>query len=145
MSEPTTPPYRGSCLCGEIRYEVDQIGPKMGHCHCSMCRKFHGAGFTTYGEADAEHFRWVAGEHLLQSYKAHNGTVRRFCRQCGSSLTFASSNDSGKVVEFALGTLDSDIPCRPDVHIFVGSKANWSRIDDDLPQYEGDRQSQRIK
>ncbi len=145
MSESNNPLYRGSCLCGEIRYEVDQIGPRMGHCHCSMCRKFHGAAFATYGEANTDDFRWTAGEHLLKSYKAGNGTVRRFCGQCGSSLTFAPSNDSGKLVEFALGTLDSDIPHRPDAHIFVGSKANWSSVDDHLPQYDGGRQSLRIK
>ncbi|WP_026180423.1 GFA family protein [Hahella ganghwensis] len=141
----TNGPYAGSCLCGEIRYEVQKIGSKMGHCHCSMCRKFHGAGFTTYGEAAAENFRWTSGKQLLKSFKAPNGTVRTFCSECGSSLTFASANDKGEVVEFALGTLDSEIPQRPDVHIFVGSKANWSTIADDLPQFEGDRQSRRLK
>ncbi len=57
-----TGPYRGQCLCGGVQYEVVQIGAKMGHCHCTMCRKFHGAAFATYGEARAEDFRWLAGE-----------------------------------------------------------------------------------
>ena len=43
--------YKGLCLCGSIKYAVDKIEPKMGHCHCSMCRKFHGAAFATFGEA----------------------------------------------------------------------------------------------
>jgi len=36
-------PYRGQCLCGAVKYAVDAIGPRMAHCHCSMCRQFHGA------------------------------------------------------------------------------------------------------
>ena len=46
-------PFKGSCLCGSIQYEVDRIDSKMGHCHCTMCRKFHGAEFATLGEAGA--------------------------------------------------------------------------------------------
>jgi len=132
-------PYTGSCLCGSIKYEVDEIEPRMGHCHCSMCRKFHGAAFATLGEAKMENFRWIEGHALLACYKASNGTVRQFCKLCGSSMTFTPSDDTGELVEFSLGTLDSEIDLRPDAHIFVDSKANWSDISDDLPQYEGGR------
>ena len=127
--------YRGQCLCGQIAYEVDKIEPRMGHCHCSMCRKFHGSAFATLGEAKAENFRWTRGEELLKSYTGHNGTVRRFCSHCGSSMTFEASNSSGDLVEFALGTLDSDIDLRPDVHIYTEFGANWYEITDDLPVF----------
>ncbi len=132
----SNPPYTGECLCGSIKYEVDKIESRMGHCHCSMCRKFHGAAFATLGEAKAENFRWIEGEEFLQNYKADNGTVRRFCKLCGSSMTFTPSNDTGDLIEFSLGTLDSDIDLRPDAHIFTGSKATWYEISDDLPQYK---------
>ena len=134
-------PSTGQCLCGMVKYEVDEIGPKMGHCHCSMCRKFHGAAFATLGEARVTDFRWIAGEGALRSYIAENGTTRRFCGKCGSSMTFAPSNDIGELVEFALGTLDSEIPQQPDAHIFVGSKALWYEIGDELPQFECGRNS----
>ncbi|WP_434362763.1 GFA family protein [Parasalinivibrio latis] len=127
--------YHGGCLCGAIRYEVAEIEPAMGHCHCSMCRKFHGAAFATFGEAKAENFRWTAGEHLLKAYIAPNGTTRQFCSQCGSSITFEPSDSDGSLVEFALGTLESDIPQRPDVHIFTAYKADWYQITDELPQF----------
>ena len=132
-------PYFGQCLCGSIKYEVDEIEPRMGHCHCSMCRKFHGSAFATLGEAKIDKFRWIEGEELLESYKAGNGTVRRFCKVCGSSITFAASDDTGELIEFALGTLDSEITLRPDAHIYVGSKASWFDIQDDLPQYQNGR------
>jgi len=41
------------------------------------------------------------------------------------------TNDDGVVVEFHLGTLDTDISHRPDVHIFAAYKANWNEIETD--------------
>ncbi len=138
-------PYKGSCLCGGIKFEVDAIEPQMGHCHCSMCRKFHGAEYATYGEARKENFRWVSGEELLSNFVATNGTTRQFCKNCGSSLTFSPSHNPEGLVEFSLGALDSEIEQRPDAHIFVGSKANWSVINDDLPQFKKARVSKSKK
>ncbi|UPW17654.1 GFA family protein [Agarivorans sp. TSD2052] len=131
--------YSGKCLCGQISYQVTQLEPRMGHCHCSMCRKFHGAAFATYGEAKAEHFSWLSGVEKLQQYKAHNGTTRQFCGTCGSSLTFAPDNDDGQFIEFSLATLDTDIALKPDAHIFVANKANWNDICDNLPQFKQGR------
>jgi len=129
----------GSCLCGIVRYEVSKMKEKMAHCHCTMCRKFHGAAFATFGEAAAADFRWTAGESALTVYIAANGTTRKFCSHCGSSLIFAASNAKGTEIEFTLATLDCDIEQQPDGHIYVGSKANWFEISDDLPQFKEGR------
>ena len=128
-------PLTGTCLCGQITYEVTKIESCMGHCHCNMCRKFHGAAFATFAEAKVENFKWIKGEKLLKSYFAKNGTERKFCSECGSSLIFVPSNDKGEVIEFALGTLDSKIANKPDAHIFTESKTCWHEITDDLPQF----------
>ncbi|MDJ0760993.1 MAG: GFA family protein [Woeseiaceae bacterium] len=127
-----TTPYRGSCLCGAIRFEVDEFLPESAHCHCSMCRKFHGAEYATYASIKEPHFRWTAGEDALQSYVAENGTTRQFCRHCGSSLTFSSPRASSDEVEIALATVDDDVPIRPNAHIFLNYAANWTVIDDEL-------------
>ncbi|MCG8428799.1 MAG: GFA family protein [Chromatiales bacterium] len=137
-------PYKGQCLCGAIKYEVDEMTNLTAHCHCSMCRKFHGAAFATFGEARKERFRWIEGEEHLKSYVADNGTTRQFCDSCGSSMTFHAPTGQDDIVEFTLGTLDSDITLRPDAHIYVGSKASWSDICDDLPQYVDGRDSEKI-
>jgi len=131
--------YKGQCLCGAIKYEVDKIEPQMANCHCSMCRKFHGAAFSTFGEAKAKNFRWIEGEDKLKSYKADNGSVRQFCNNCGSSMTFAPFKDFNELVEFSLGTLDSDIDIMPDAHVYIASKANWVEVCDKLPQYKEGR------
>ena len=131
---------KGSCLCGSIKYLVDIIEPKIAHCHCSMCKKFHGSAFSTYGEAKVNNFHWLSGEvEFLKTYIASNGTKRKFCRNCGSSLIFVPSNDTGELVEFSLGTLDTKIEVAPDAHIFTSGVSSWHKITDDLPQYIEDR------
>ncbi|MDD1779820.1 GFA family protein [Enterovibrio sp. ZSDZ35] len=131
----------GQCLCGQIAYEVDHLEPAMGHCHCTMCRKFHGAAFATFGEAKANHFRFVKGEDELAVYEAENGTKRSFCKHCGSSLLFEASNSDGSLVEFTLGTLDSPISQKPDAHIFTRYAASWYEVTDGLPTFPEGRQS----
>jgi len=115
----------GQCLCGAIQFEIDKVEPKMAHCHCSMCRKFHGAAFSTFAEVKIDNFRWLKGMGLLVDYIAGNGTVRQFCGVCGSSMTFKSAQRTGSSVEIALalGTLDSDFDLQVDAHIHVDSKA----------------------
>ena len=83
-------PYSGSCLCGTVRFEIDEFLPGIAHCHCSMCRKFHGASFATIATIARAKFRWIAGEDALNGYTASNGTTRTFCRHCGSSIAFSS-------------------------------------------------------
>ena len=140
-----TDPYRGSCLCGVVKFEIDEFLPQAAHCHCSMCRKFHGAAYATIASVLRSSFRWVEGADALEEYTAENGTIRTFCRHCGSSLTFFSPRASEEEVEIALGTMDGDVPVEPSAHIFVGSAANWTVLSDGLPQYEQRRGSARSK
>ena len=125
--------YTGSCLCGAVKYEVKKIEPHMAHCHCNMCRKFHGAAFASFGEAKPENFKWLQGKDKLVDYVASNQSTRRFCKTCGSSMTFQPSFDNGGLIEFTLGTLDTPILEKPDAHIFTDFKANWYDVKDDLP------------
>jgi len=138
-------PYRGSCLCGSVKFEIDEFLPQAAHCHCSMCRKFHGASYATFATVFHSDFRWVEGTDLLKGYTAENGTTRTFCRRCGSSLTFSSPRAAKDEVEIALGAMDVDVPIKPSAHIFVGSAANWTMLSDDLPQYEKARGSVEVK
>jgi hypothetical protein len=53
---------------------------------------------------------------------------------CGSLLF--SLVRAGAFVHVTLGTLVDDPIIRPTKHIFVGSKAPWYTITDELPQFE---------
>ncbi|MGH8866188.1 MAG: GFA family protein, partial [Burkholderiales bacterium] len=76
----------GSCLCGSVRYEIS--GPLEGalNCHCSMCRKAHGAAFRSRAGIRAKDFRWVSGEELITWFESSTGNHRGFCSRCGSPL-----------------------------------------------------------
>jgi hypothetical protein len=123
----------GGCLCGGVRYEINGALRNSGHCHCSMCRRQHGAAFGTYAEFNPGEFRWVSGEDLLSVHESSPGAGWYFCRACGSSL---AATDSGELNTVMLGTVEGDPGVRPGEHIFVGSKAPWHEIIDSLPRFE---------
>lgn len=123
----------GSCLCGAVTYRITGAFKFIGHCHCSMCRKAHGAAFATWGIIDPGQFRWVSGEEHVHGYESSAGTRRCFCRECGSPLAVAHA---GVISEVVVGSLDVDPVLRPREHIFVGSRATWFEIADSLPQFE---------
>jgi hypothetical protein len=126
---------RGGCLCGAVRWELDGAFEGMSNCHCSMCRRAHGAAFATYAQARAASFRIAAGEDRMRRYRSSPDVVRTFCGECGSSLLFLFEPMPRKVW-VAVGTCDGDPGMRPSRHIFVGSKAPWYEIADGLPQAE---------
>ena len=127
------PMLSGSCLCGDIQYEVaGELGP-MGHCHCRTCRKAHAAAFATTAHVNRSYFRWSRGEDLLASFESTPGKRRFFCPRCGSHLIAAW--DDAAVVIVRVGSLDSDPGTRPVAHVWTSQKAPWHEITDALPQF----------
>jgi len=125
---------RGSCLCGSVRYEIKGSLGRVNHCHCSKCRKAHGAAFGTYARVKRTDFALLAGKDHIVSYRSSPGVLRTFCKSCGSTLQFITEAGPGSFA-LALGTLDEDPGIRPSYHIFVDSKAPWFEITDGLPQH----------
>jgi hypothetical protein len=124
---------KGGCVCGKIRYEITGVLFAASHCHCSICRRQHGAAFATYANFNPGDFKWVSGEDLLKVYEVSSGAGWCFCSECGSSLAAA---DNGKITSVTLGTIEGDPGIKPESHIFTGSKAPWHDIHDNLPQFE---------
>ena len=122
----------GGCLCGVVRYEISRPLGSADHCHCSMCRRQHGAAFSTYVDVPPEDFRWSDGESQVKVYEVESGAGWCFCLVCGSSL---AGSVNGRVTSVTLGTLQEQVDLKPACHIFVGSKASWYPITDDLPQH----------
>ena len=123
---------RGSCLCGDISWELDGPLNMLVNCHCTMCRKAHGAGFATFVMASATDFRWRSGKQRIVSFSSSEQGRRGFCGRCGS---VTPAVDAGMVF-LPAGNLDGDIDRPLDAHIFVGSKADWYDISDDAPQFD---------
>jgi len=125
---------KGSCLCGAIAYEVDgEVGP-MADCHCSMCRKHHGATAVTYLGVKTANFRWTKGEEMLGIYQSSPKVRRGFCKTCGSSLPVPDT--AGETLYLPAGTLDDDPGERRAAHIFMASRAPWDEVTDGLPCFD---------
>lgn len=127
---------RGSCLCGAVAYQVEPVFDEIHHCHCTNCRKSHGAAHSTYAAARRAGFRFTAGAEHVRTYRSSPAASRTFCGDCGSNLQFFHEA-APDTVWIALGTLDEDPGARPQAHMFVRSRAPWHEITDRLPQHDG--------
>jgi hypothetical protein len=123
---------RSSCLCGDVTWEIDGEFEWMAHCHCSRCRKAHGSAFATAVSGDASRFRLHGAENVVR-WEGPSGFARTFCRRCGAKVPGDPSD--GRVFLPAGNFLD-DPGIVPVVHIFVGSKAPWYEITDELPRFD---------
>jgi hypothetical protein len=123
---------RGGCLCGAIQYSVEDSFAYALNCHCSQCRRATGSAFKPFGGIERSKLSLApeAGSLLIfGSDDAHDAR----CAKCGSLLY--SLVRAGKFVHIPLGTLHDAPSASPSAHIFVGSKAPWHVIADNLPQH----------
>jgi hypothetical protein len=124
----------GRCYCGAVAYRVADAFKYAMNCHCSNCRRTTGSAFKPFAGIEREKLTVTQGADGLLIYgseKAHDA----HCGECGS-LLYSLVRDAAWV-HVTLGTLVDAPTIRPTHHIFVGSKAPWFTITDDLPQYEG--------
>lgn len=126
---------KGGCQCGKVTYEADSTISDLSHCHCSMCRKLHGAAFATFASVAGESFRWSEGEDILRTYASSDKIDRKFCSNCGSQLVVFYKPEPD-LVYLTMGTVDGNPECPPDYHQFAGSKAPWHEITDGKPQHD---------
>src|ERR671935_3124190 len=124
---------RGKCMCGNVRYQVADEFRYAANCHCSRCRAATGSAFKPFAGIEREKLEITdGGDGLLVVGDDELNDTR--CATCGSLLF--SVVRGGEYVHVALGSL-ADEPTLPLLkHIFVGSKAPWFEITDDLPQFE---------
>lgn len=123
---------RGRCYCGAVEYSVADAFLYAANCHCSNCRRTTGSAFKPFAGIEREQLVITkGGDDLLifggpDNHNAH-------CRLCGSLLYSLVRN--AQYVHVTMGTLVDAPSIWPTKHIFVGSKAPWFDITDDLPQH----------
>lgn len=105
----------------------------LANCHCSICRKSHGAAFVTHAVVSEAAFRVLDGAEDLSGFPSSPGYMRMFCKTCGSRLFERTPRG---IIAVAAGTLDTTPEKRPALHLFVAHKAPWLHISDELPQFE---------
>ena len=136
MTNPEKPSGRslaGKCLCGAVHYAVADEFAYAANCHCSNCRRTTGSAFKPFAGIGRDRLRITKGaDNLMMVGEATANDTH--CNLCGSLLY--SVVREGAFVHVAMGSLVDDPTIRPRMHIFVGSKAPWFTITDDLPQYQ---------
>jgi hypothetical protein len=123
----------GKCECGAVHYRVADEFLYAANCHCSQCRASTGAAFKPFAGIEREKLEIADGADKLLIVGVEDANHTR-CASCGS-LLYSVVRD-GRYVHVALGSLVDAPAIRPTHHIFVGSKAPWFTITDDLPQFE---------
>lgn len=131
--EPEPAKLNGSCDCRKVHFEVSDAFTYAMNCHCSNCRRRTGSAFKPFGGIARSALQVVRGSEDVKIRGEVDGHDA-FCTSCGS-LLYSVVRD-GAYVHVPLGTLHDAPSCRPTAHIYVGSKAPWFTITDDLPQFD---------
>jgi hypothetical protein len=129
----SAPVLKGACFCETVQYAVEDSFEYAMNCHCSQCRRTTGSAFKPFAGIKREKLHLTAGADALLIYGDETGNDTH-CKACGSLLY--SVVREGQYVHVAMGTLIDAPSISPSAHIFVGSKAPWFTITDDLPQHD---------
>lgn len=113
MNEARTPAsYRGSCLCGAIRFRIHAELAPIQVCHCAQCRKAQGGPFATNIPIARAAFELVAGGQLLRGFESSPGKTRHFCAACGSPV-YSSRAARPETMRIRAGLIDEPLAVRP--------------------------------
>ena len=125
--------HSGSCLCGEVRFEIEGDFERFYLCHCKHCRKDTGSAHAANLFSSTARLGWVSGQDKATLYRLPSTRhARCFCSICGSALPYALD---GMLVVPA-GSLDTALDATPDAHLFVSRKAQWDSKLEGILAYE---------
>ncbi len=126
----------GQCLCGSVQYEVSGTAERFYHCHCQRCRKATGTGHASnLLVSPISSIRWLAGKALLAQFKVPDAErfFNTFCTRCGSPMPREVEQLNGVLIP--AGTINEELPIKPQARIFWDSRAEWSCSDEDIPTF----------
>jgi hypothetical protein len=125
----------GSCLCEAVRFEVFGDFENFYLCHCEYCRKDTGSAHAANLFSSTATLKWISGQDkttLFNLLSTKHGKC--FCSICGSALPRVQIEN--RILVIPAGSLNSEIPLRPDAHIFKSSRANWDNGLEKIPMLE---------
>ena len=127
--------YLGSCLCGEVTFEIEGDFEKFYLCHCERCRKDTGSAHAANLFTSTAKLRWLSGQEKAKTFNFRSeGHIKCFCTNCGSALPNIQMD--GKLLVVPAGSIDSNIDIKPQGHIYYANKANWDNELENVPKFE---------
>lgn len=130
----------GQCLCGVVKFEIVPPTKGSAHCHCSYCRRAHGAPLVTWLTMLDNQFKFINGEEKVNWYQSSEQSSRGFCVVCGSTLFFRSTQAPGEI-HVAMANLTDDADRQPAVHVFTDQSVPWLSINDNLEHLPGNHEA----
>lgn len=126
--------YKGSCLCGAVKYTVDGEFDSFYLCHCTYCQKDTGTAHAANLFSRVAILTWVSGENDITTYHLpETRHCKSFCKHCGSSLP---TYEVPGVLLVPVGSLDTQITLKPTARIFMASRASWEDNCDQVPEFD---------
>lgn len=127
--------FNGSCLCGDVQFQVEGEFEQFFLCHCEHCQKDTGSAHAATLFSSTAQINWLSGAASIKEFNLP-GTrhVKGFCQRCGSALPTVQMN--GRLLAVPAGSLDSDVTIRPNAHIFYGSRSNWDHDLNSIEQFQ---------
>lgn len=132
------PKVQGGCLCGAVRYDGGEAAG-VGVCHCTHCQKSSGSAFSVnvFVKADTVSMTGEVGSYT-DTAESGRKVVRKFCKNCGSSLASEAEVFPGILILKA-GTLDDRSWLTPGVQVWTQSKQPWLDLGTSLRSFEKGR------
>lgn len=128
--------HEGSCLCGEVRYEVLGEFERFFLCHCGRCRKDTGSAHAANLFSSNAKLNWLSGRASVRSYRVPSTRHEKsFCSNCGAPVPCEQMN--GALLVVPAGSLDNEPGITPDAHISVASGAAWARSLEEVQRIDG--------
>ncbi|WP_461521753.1 GFA family protein [Porticoccus sp.] len=127
---------KGSCLCAEVRFEIDGDFESFYLCHCQYCRKDTGSAHASNLFSTTATLHWLAGQDSVKVYQLPSTRhMKSFCLNCGAALP--NLQGQGELLVVPAGSLDDPVPIAPTAHIFVANRRDWDQILDKIPKWDG--------
>ena len=128
-------PLAGGCLCGAVRFEVDELPVTASYCHCRRCQRRTGTAASVSARIVPGSLRLLSGEDALGAFEPADGFAKVFCTRCGAQLWSRDPADPTALI-VRMGAFDDDPGTRPSYRQFVAYAPPWEPIPDDgLPRY----------
>lgn len=126
----------GHCLCGSVRYEIEDHFTMFHLCHCKQCQRQSGSAHAANAFSTPDKLRWLEGENHVKIYHhPDRHFANAFCTLCGGTLPYASKNN--KLLLVPVGTLDNAPSIKPQDNIFWAEHADWYEAGANAPRYDG--------
>jgi hypothetical protein len=124
---------RGSCLCGAVRFRAALPSKWVAHCHCTYCRRAHGAAFVTWAGFPSENVSLEPDSQAPTWFTSSPGARRAFCGRCGSPMFFESTRWPDEM-HVARALFSDPLDREPMAHVFFENHVPWLTVADELPK-----------